>query len=104
DAIGMDVTKPDEVEAAAESVLKARGRIDVLVCNAGVARSDTPAEAVADAHWLEVVDVNLNGVFWCCRAFGRAMLAAGRGSIVNIGSMSGIIVNRPQPQAYYNAS
>ena len=104
DTIGMDVTKPHEVDAAAASVLKARGRIDVLVCNAGVARSDTPAEAIADAHWLEVVDVNLNGVFWCCRAFGRAMLAAGRGSIVTIGSMSGLVVNKPQPQASYNAS
>ena len=50
------------------------------------------------------IDVNLNGVFWCCRAFGRGMLARGRGSIVAIGSMSGIIVNRPQEQASYNAS
>jgi len=48
--------------------------------------------------------VNLNGLFWCCRAFGKPMLAAGRGSIVNIGSMSGFIVNKPQPQAQYNAS
>ena len=48
--------------------------------------------------------MNLNGVFWCCRAFGRHMLAAGRGSIVNIGSMSGFIVNRPLAAAYYNVS
>ena len=59
---------------------------------------------MADEHWLNVIDVNLNGLFWCCRAFGRHMLAAGRGSIVNIGSMSGVIVNKPQPQSYYNAS
>lgn len=59
---------------------------------------------MADEHWLNVVDVNLNGTFWCARAFGRQMLAAGRGSIVNVGSMSGFIVNRPQPQSYYNAS
>ena len=45
------------------------------------------------------MDVNVNGVFWCARAFGRHMVAAGRGSIVNVGSMSGTIVNRPQPQA-----
>ena len=62
------------------------------------------AEDVADEHWLNVIDVNLNGLFWCCRAFGKPMLAAGRGAIVNIGSMSGYIVNKPQPQAYYNAS
>jgi NAD(P)-dependent dehydrogenase (short-subunit alcohol dehydrogenase family) len=59
---------------------------------------------VADEHWLNVIDVNLNGAFWCARAFGRHMLAAGSGAIVNIGSMSGIIVNRPQGQSYYNAS
>ena len=80
------------------------GRVDVLVCNAGVARPDTAAEDVADQDWLDVINVNLNGVYWCCRAFGRPMLAAGRGSIVNVGSMSGIIVNKPQGQAIYNAS
>jgi NAD(P)-dependent dehydrogenase (short-subunit alcohol dehydrogenase family) len=48
--------------------------------------------------------VNLNGTFWCARAFGRHMLAQGSGSIVNVGSMSGFIVNRPQGQAHYNAS
>ena len=51
-----------------------------------------------------MIDVNLNGLFWCCRAFGKPMLEARRGSIVNIGSMSGNIVNKPQPQAQYNAS
>src|SRR6185369_8311993 len=51
---------------------------------------------VTDEHWLNVIDVNLNGTFWCCRAFGKHMLAAKSGSIVNIGSMSGFIVNKPQ--------
>ena len=59
---------------------------------------------VTDEHWLNVVDVNLNGTFWCCRAFGKHMLAARSGAIVNIGSMSGFIVNKPQEQSYYNAS
>ncbi len=80
------------------------GAIDILVNNAGIARSETPAETVADEHWLNVIDVNLNGTFWCCRAFGKHMLAAKSGSIVNIGSMSGFIVNKPQEQCYYNAS
>ncbi len=104
DVVVMDVTRPDEVDAAAARVLAEKGRIDVLVCNAGIARFDTASEEVRDEDWLAVVDVNLNGVFWCCRAFGRVMLAAGRGSIVNIGSMSGIIANKPQAQANYNAS
>ncbi|HUZ64949.1 MAG TPA: SDR family oxidoreductase [Acetobacteraceae bacterium] len=100
----VDVTDSASVDAAAAAVLNRYGRVDVLVCNAGIARSDVPAEEVTDEHWLNVIDVNLNGVFRCCRAFGRPMLAQGSGAIVNIGSMSGFIVNKPQPQAYYNAS
>jgi NAD(P)-dependent dehydrogenase (short-subunit alcohol dehydrogenase family) len=100
----LDVTDPARVAAVADEIAASHGRIDILVNNAGIARSETPAEAVADEHWLNVLDVNLNGSFWCARAFGRHMLAAGKGAIVNVGSMSGLIVNRPQPQSYYNAS
>ena len=100
----LDVTDSKAVDAAAEKVMKDSGRVDVLVCSAGIARSDTRAEDLTDDYWLDTINVNLNGLFWCCRAFGRHMLAAGSGSIVNIGSMSGIIVNKPQPQAQYNAS
>jgi NAD(P)-dependent dehydrogenase (short-subunit alcohol dehydrogenase family) len=100
----MDVTRPDQVTEAADAFAKRHGRVDILVNNAGIARSMTPAETVTDEHWLNVIDVNLNGTFWCCRAFGRHMLAAKSGSIVNIGSMSGFIVNKPQEQAFYNAS
>ncbi|MBL8652209.1 MAG: SDR family oxidoreductase [Sphingopyxis sp.] len=100
----LDVTDSAAVAAAADAMLAREGRIDILVNNAGIARSETAAEDVADEHWLHVLDVNLNGSFWCARAFGRHMLAAGQGSIVNVGSMSGFIVNRPQPQSYYNAS
>ncbi len=102
--IEMEVTDSKQVDAAAAQVMTEKGRVDILVCNAGIARSQTAAEDVTDEHWLNVIDINLNGVFWCCRAFGKPMLAAGRGSIVNIGSMSGFIVNKPQQQAYYNAS
>jgi NAD(P)-dependent dehydrogenase (short-subunit alcohol dehydrogenase family) len=103
-AFAADVTDSRAVAAVADDIARTRGPVDILVCNAGIARSGTPAEEVADEHWLDVLDVNLNGVFWCCRAFGRQMLAQRRGAIVNIGSMSGFIVNRPQPQSYYNAS
>jgi NAD(P)-dependent dehydrogenase (short-subunit alcohol dehydrogenase family) len=104
DVAELDVTNSADVDAVAARLIAEKGRIDILVCNAGIARSEVAAEDVTDERWLDVIDVNLNGVFWCCRAFGRPMLAAGRGSIVNIGSMSGEIVNKPQPQAYYNAS
>jgi NAD(P)-dependent dehydrogenase (short-subunit alcohol dehydrogenase family) len=104
DLIEMEVTDSKQVDSTAARVMREKGRIDILVCNAGIARSEVAAEDVTDELWLNVIDVNLNGLFWCCRTFGRHMLAAGRGSIVNIGSMSGFIVNKPQAQAYYNAS
>jgi NAD(P)-dependent dehydrogenase (short-subunit alcohol dehydrogenase family) len=100
----MDVTDSARVTAVADDLAARAGRIDILVNNAGIARSETAAEDVTDEHWLNVLDVNLNGAFWCSRAFGRHMLARGSGAIVNIGSMSGFIVNRPQGQSYYNAS
>jgi NAD(P)-dependent dehydrogenase (short-subunit alcohol dehydrogenase family) len=100
----LDVRDSARVTAVADAVVREHGRVDILVNNAGIARSETAAEEVADEHWLNVLDVNLNGSFWCARAFGRHMLAQGSGSIVNVGSMSGLIVNRPQPQSYYNAS
>jgi len=102
--VKMDVTKSDEVTAVADDFAARGTPIEILVNNAGIARSMTPAETVADEHWLNVIDVNLNGTFWCCRAFGKHMLAMKKGAIVNIGSMSGFIVNKPQEQSYYNAS
>jgi NAD(P)-dependent dehydrogenase (short-subunit alcohol dehydrogenase family) len=104
DAVIMDVTDSGRVAEVASALAKRYGKVDILVNNAGIARSETPAEKVADEHWLNVIDVNLNGTFWCCRAFGQHMLDAGSGAIVNIGSMSGFIVNKPQEQSYYNAS
>lgn len=100
----MDVTDSGRVTEVANEVVSRYGKIDILVNSAGIARSETPAEEVTDEHWLNVLDVNLNGTFWCCRAFGSHMLKAQSGAIVNIGSMSGFIVNKPQEQSYYNAS
>lgn len=101
---GFDVTDPESVTAAIDDVVGRHGRIDLLVNNAGIARSETPAETVTDEHWRNVIDVNLNGTFWCSRAAGQHMLRQGSGVIVNVGSMSGFIVNRPQEQSFYNAS
>lgn len=104
DDVIMDVTDSARVAQVADEVVARHGRIDILVNSAGIARSETPAEKVTDEHWLNVLDVNLNGTFWCCRAFGSYMLQVQSGAIVNIGSMSGFIVNKPQEQCYYNAS
>jgi NAD(P)-dependent dehydrogenase (short-subunit alcohol dehydrogenase family) len=104
DIVDMDVTDSRRVGEVADQLASRFGKVDILVNNAGIARSETPAESVTDEHWLNVIDVNLNGTFWCCRAFGKHMLRARAGAVVNIGSMSGFIVNKPQEQCYYNAS
>ena len=101
--VHTDVTDPASVRGMVETVIDEHGRIDVLVNNAGIVHN-IPSEEVPDEEWLAVISVNLNGVFWCCREVGKAMLERGSGSIVNIASMSGIVSNHPQPQAAYNAS
>lgn len=100
----LDVTDVEGVQRVHDSIIARHGRVDILVNNAGIAISNHPAETMADDVWNKVIDVNLNGVFWCCRAFGKSMLENGSGNIVNVGSMSGFVVNRPQEQANYNAS
>lgn len=101
--VQVDVRDPKSVRTMTEQVYSQVEAVDILVNNAGIARN-TPAEDTSDDEWTEVMSVNLNGVFWCCREVGQKMLARGRGNIVNIASMSGMIVNKPQPQAAYNAS
>lgn len=98
-----DVTSTVSIRAAAAEVRRTHPGTDILVNNAGIVRN-TPAETTSDEEWDAVFGVNCGGVFRCCREFGRAMLAAGAGTIVNVASMSGLIANRPQPQAAYNAS
>ncbi|WP_041249434.1 SDR family NAD(P)-dependent oxidoreductase [Gluconacetobacter diazotrophicus] len=100
----LDVTNTAQVDDVAARLKKEEAHIDILVCNAGICISEVKAEEMTDAQWLKQVDINLNGVFRCCRAFGRIMLEQGGGAIVNIGSMSGLIVNKPQEQAAYNAT
>ncbi|MCY4063517.1 MAG: glucose 1-dehydrogenase [Chloroflexi bacterium] len=101
--IEVDVRDSASVDAMAASALAVFPNIDILVCNAGIAQG-IPAEECSDEDWLNMIAVNLNGVFWCCRALGRHMLERGSGAIVNVASMSGMISNTPQPQAHYNAA
>lgn len=101
--VELDVTDPVAVRAAVDSIVSDVSRIDILVNNAGIVRN-TAAESTSDDDWRDVFRVNVDGLFWCCREVGRTMLEAGGGSIINMASMSGLVVNRPQPQAAYNAS
>lgn len=96
----LDVTD----SAATEELATKLGPLDVVVANAGIARSGTAAELAGDALVQDVMNTNFYGVLYTARAFGGQMLTAGKGSIVAIGSISGDISNRPQNQSYYNAS
>jgi NAD(P)-dependent dehydrogenase (short-subunit alcohol dehydrogenase family) len=98
-----DVARRADVDRVVEEVVSATGHVDVLVNNAGTV-IHKPAFQVTVGEWQQVLDVNLTGVWNCCQAFGRHMADRGGGSIVNIGSISAQIVNRPQWQPAYNAS
>lgn len=102
-AIPVDVTVAAQVQAMVDQVRRHWGRLDVAINSAGIAQRNR-AEEIPEAEWDAILDVNLKGVFLCCQAEGRAMLAQGKGSIINIASMSAQIVNRPQLHAHYNAS
>lgn len=104
DAVMLDVTDSAAVGRAAAEANEKHGGIDILIANAGIAWPDTPGESMTDDVWHKVVDIDLNGCYWSCREFGRAMLERGRGSIVTVGSMSGLISNKPQRQVHYNAA
>jgi 2-deoxy-D-gluconate 3-dehydrogenase len=81
-----DVGLAETPTALVEGTIAALGRIDLLINNAGTIRR-APAAETSDEDWTRVIDVNLSSVFRLCRAGGRAMLAAGRGKIVNIASL-----------------
>jgi NAD(P)-dependent dehydrogenase (short-subunit alcohol dehydrogenase family) len=100
----LDVSDSTAVEALAARLDKEQGGVDILVNNAGFCLSNTKAEETTDAHWHAHMAVMLDGVFYCSRSFGRRMLARGKGSIVNMGSMAGFIVTKPQEQCFYNAA
>ena len=103
EAFAGDVTDKASVERAIGEIVASMGRLDVLVNNAG-ACIHRPALEVPDDEWRHVIDVNLTGVWNCSQAAGRHMATAGGGVIINIGSISAQIVNRPQWQPAYNAS
>ena len=102
-ATKTDVTDQGDVNRMIDQVLAAYGRIDIAFCNAGIC-INVPADEMTLEQWSKVINVNLTGVFLTAQAAGKVMLKQGSGSIINTASMSGHIVNVPQPQCAYNAS
>lgn len=103
-ALQVDVTDPDAVDAAIAKSAEIMGTLDLLFNNAGICLHKPALDLVPD-EWLKIINVNLNGVFFVARAFGKYLVDNKKtGNIVNTASMSGTIVNIPQCQASYNSS
>lgn len=102
-AVPCDVAKESDVDRLVAAALARFGRIDVLVNNAGATHIG-PAEDEALARFREIVDVDLAGVFLCAQRAGRVMLAAGRGAIVNVASVLGLVGSGQIKQAGYCAA
>ena len=96
-AAACDVTKPDQVEALKDATLKKFGRVDVLINNAGRAWV-APAEEMPLDRWQQVMDLNVTAPFICSQVFGREMIKARKGSIINIASIAGL--RGRDPKAY----
>jgi NAD(P)-dependent dehydrogenase (short-subunit alcohol dehydrogenase family) len=94
----LDVRDRASIDAAVEAISKSFGRPTVLVNNAGISRIG-PSDALDEGEWAEVLDINLTGVLRCSQAFGRKMLEAGSGAIVNIASINAF-VGMPGRAAY----
>jgi NAD(P)-dependent dehydrogenase (short-subunit alcohol dehydrogenase family) len=101
--VACDVTDSSQVEALKDACLDRFGKVDVLVNNAGTTEV-VPAEQESEEAFLRVLNVNLNGSFYCAQRFGRVMLEAGQGSIINVASIFGMVGSGSIPQAGYVAS
>jgi len=98
-----DVTNESDVQRMVAQAVKKWGKLDIAVNNAGI-NFNSAAEETSLAEWDRTFAVNLRGLFLCCQAEARAMLAAGYGKIINTASMASIIVPHPQKQAAYNTA
>lgn len=101
--IAADVTSSAALNEAVKQTELELGPLTLAVNAAGIANAN-PAEEMEESQFQTMMDINLKGVFLSCQAEARAMLKNGRGAIVNIASMSGVIVNRGLNQCHYNAS
>jgi 3-oxoacyl-[acyl-carrier protein] reductase len=95
----LDVADVQAVAAAANSSAKLLGKVDILICSAGITGATAPVQDYPLDSWRQVIDINLNGLFYCCRAVVPHLLANGYGRIVNVASVAGKEGN-PNASAY----
>ncbi len=103
EAFYVDVAKYESCRQACEEVLEKWDHVDVLLNNAGICINQD-AQDVPLSDWHRVIDINMNGVWYMSQLIGRQMIRQKSGSIINLSSMSGFVVNTPQGQVSYNAS
>ncbi len=99
----LDVADPTAVTALSDTLEADGWPVHGLMANAGIAPT-SPALDYSDELWSRTIDINLNGVFWCCRAFGRRMVERGAGAIVVTSSIAGLGVVSPETHAAYGAT
>ncbi len=87
--VALDVADHDAVAGAAKAAHDALGRIDILVASAGITGATAPVHEYPLDSWRRVIDINLNGLFYCCREIAPFMIAQGYGRIVNVASVAG---------------
>lgn len=102
-ACKVDVTNVEDVDKMVQDVVNHFGHIDILFNNAGI-NEHVKFEDMPYERWVKNMDVNINSMVLVSQAVGKVMIKQQKGSIINTSSMSGIIVNTPQPQAAYNTS
>jgi 3-oxoacyl-[acyl-carrier protein] reductase len=88
-AVDVDVADWERVRSAAARTLAEMGGVDILICNAGIAGANATVADMDPAEWRRVVDIDLSGVFYCCKAVVPHMIEAGYGRIVNTASIAG---------------
>lgn len=102
-SLQADVTSRESLDDAVAQTEKMLGSLGIAVNAAGIANAN-PAQDMLVDQYQDLMDINLKGIFFSCQAEANAMLKHGKGSIINIASMSGVIVNRGLDQCHYNAS
>ncbi|XP_063204217.1 D-threitol dehydrogenase-like [Chroicocephalus ridibundus] len=102
-ALAADVSKPEDVQRAVDTIVARWGTIHIACNNAGI-NMNSASEDTSLEEWDKTFNVNLRGLFLCCQAAGRIMLNQGYGKIINTASMASLIVPHPQKQLAYNTS
>ncbi len=103
EAYRLDVTDEEQVRGVVASIAARSGRIDILVNNAGIG-ARMPTVELPTERWRQVLAVNVDGSFFCVREVGQHMLASGRGAVINLASIMGLVGGAHYPNLAYHTA